>query len=308
VKNLARLALFFSISFAVLLLAGAGMRFLVIQVDWMRTLPRQPEQALTALIAAGRWALSLALYGSLLLSLSYAARRRIFVPPAVICLFALSLGLSFGVTTALEHWGNVPPASAAGKPLGGPGLILTNTLSGNETAIVLLRGPAEPKGPRVAAIPGRPLSYQEEAPGGINEHFSLPPVPFRDENPWFLKSIAIDLKLSAGQFAGRFAEGLPPFLMYAGALIFVLCSLGFILKLSAWPLANLFFGCLAFRGILALEIFFNSPEMQDVFDSFLKSRLPLPLTVPLIFCGFGLLVYLYSALVYLAKKRGDDED
>ena len=282
------------------------MRFLAIQVDWVRTLPKRPGTPLSALISAGHWALAFALYGSLLLSLSYAARGKFFVPMTVVCITLLSLGFSFGVSFGLDSWENVPPASSAGRLLGGPGLILTNALSHDETAIVLLAGPAEPRGPRVAAIPGRPLIYQEAAPGADN--LSLPPVPFRDENPWFLKSIAIDIRLSAAQFAERFSGGLTPFFIYAGALIFFLSSLGFILKLSVWPLANLFLGCLAFRGILALETFFNSPEMQDVFDSFLQKRLPSSLTVPLIFCGFGILVHLYSALVYAAKRRADDED
>jgi tellurite resistance protein TehA-like permease len=47
--------------------------------------------------------------------------------------------------------------------------------------------------------------------------------------------------------------------------------------------------------------------MQDLFESFL-GNLPLSLTVPLIFCAFGVLVYLYSVLVYLARRRSDEED
>lgn len=278
---------------------------MALRVEWVRTLPQGPETVLSALIVAAHWALSLGLYGALLLSLSYAAREKIFVPAAVVCLIVLSMGFCFGVSAGLEHWGHVSPEQSVRRTLGGPGLILTNALSSNETAIVLLKGPAEPRGPRVAAIPGRPLIYQEEAPGP--ESIDLPPVPFRDESPWFLKSIAIDIRLSAGQMAQCFSAGLLPFLIYTGALIFCLSSLGFILKLSAWPLANLFLGCLAFRGILALETFFNSPEMQDVFESFLENRLPLQLTVPLIFCAFGLLVHIYSILVFLAKRRSDDD-
>jgi hypothetical protein len=305
VKNLAKLALCFSISFAILFAAAAGIRFLAVRVEWMRTLPRQPETILTALIAASHWALAFALYGSLLLSLSYAARGRYSALMAIICLIILSLGFSFGISLGLQRWEFVPPVQNSGKPLGEPGLILANALTRNETAIVLLQGPAQPRGPRVAAIPGRPLIYQEETPAA---EFTLPPVPFGDETPWFLKSLVIDIRLGAQQIQRRFSEGLIPFLIYAGALIFFLSSLGFIFKLSVWPLVNLFLGCLAFRGILALETFFNSPEMQDVFGSFLENRLPVELTVPLIFCGFGLLVHTYSVLVYIAKKRGDDED
>jgi hypothetical protein len=305
VKNLARLALLFSFCFAVLLLSGAGIRFLILRLEWVRTLPLRPETPLLELIAAARWALSLAVYGSVLLGLSYAARRHVFAPFAALCLVALPLAFCFGVTQALDNWENVPPEQISGDTLGEKGLILTNALMPGDTAIVLLDGPSQPEGPRVVAVPGRPLLYHTAMAAADG---SLPPLPFRNETPWFLKSLSIDLRLNAEQLRERSSQGMPSLLIYAGALIFLLSSLGFILKLSAWPLANLFLGCLVFRGILALETFFNSPEMQDAFGSFLGNRLPLSLTVPLIFCALGLLIYLYSVLVYLANKRGVHED
>jgi hypothetical protein len=314
-KKLAKLVVFFSLSFVLIFAASAGLRFLALRVEWVRTIPQGPETALASLISAAYWALSLALYGSLLLSLSYAARQRVFAPVSALCLCALSLAAGFGVFTALEHWEQVPAAANTAQVLGGPGLILTNSLSGNETAVVLLKGPANPAGARVVAIPGRILFYQGEASAWGNVLPSLPPVPFRNETPWFLRSLAIDIRLSAEQLGQRYRDGIVPFLIYAGALIFCLSSLRFLLKLSAWPLANLFLGCLGFRGILALETFFNSPDMQDVFDSFLQNRLagsfaaePLSLATPLIFAAFGLLAYVYSILVYLATRRGKDED
>jgi hypothetical protein len=307
VKKLAKLALFFSCSFALLLILAAAIRFLALRVDWARNLPQQPEILLSEIIAAVRWALSLAIYGSLLLSLGYAALEYIFAPVTILCLYILSLGFSLGVSLGLEYWGNVPPALISHRQLGGPGLILANALHPTETVVVLLKGPSEPFGPRVAAIPDRPLSYQAATPEPVHSAAALPPLPFRNDIPWFLKSLSIDLRLNSEYLRQRLNEGLLPFLIYAGALIFFLGSLGFIHKFSAWPLANLFLGCLAFRGILALETFFNSAEMQEVFDSFLKDRLPPSLTVPLIFCAFGILVHLYSLLVYFAKRRGNDE-
>ena len=305
-KNLAKLALLFSLSFAVLFLVAAVFRFLALHVEWVRTLPQKPETILTILIAACHWALSFAVYTSLLLSLGYAARQHYFAPLTIICIFILSLGFSFAISLGLEHWEFVPPAQTGNRSLGEPGLILSNALSRNETAIVLLKGPAEPRGPRVVAIPDQPLIFQAES--AVSMESTLPPVPFGNVMPWFYQSIIIDIRLSAEYMQGRFNEGLIPFLIYAGALIFFLSSLGFVLKLSAWPLVNIFIGSLAFRGVLALETFLNSPEMQDAFASFLENRLPMPLVVPLIFCGFGLLVHIYSVLVYAAKIRSDDED
>jgi hypothetical protein len=200
------------------------------------------------------------------------------------------------------------PARNTARLLGEPGLILTNAQRSSNMVMVLLRGPAEPGGPRVAVIPGQRLLYQAEPAGPGNTVLSLPPIPFGDDTPWFLKSMTIDLRLSAEQLEGRFKAGLLPFLAYSGALILLLSSLGGVLKLSAWPLANLFLGCLAFRGILALETFFNSPETQDIFESFLENRLPLSFAVPLIFCALGILAHIYSVLVYQAKRRNSDED
>jgi len=200
----------------------------------------------------------------------------------------------------------VPPAKIPVQPLGSPGLILSNNTRPTGTVLVLLEGSAKPGGNRVIATPGKPLLYQAEFTGRDMSLISQPPAPFNDNCPWFLKSLAIDLRLNAENLRQRFGEGLLPFLAYTGALIFFLSSLMFLFKFSAWPLVNLFLGCLAFRGVLALETFFNSPEMQDVFDSFLQNRLPLSLAVPLIFSTVGLLIHLYSFLVFLTKRQNNN--
>jgi hypothetical protein len=303
VKNFAKLAIFFSLTFIIVFLATAGIRFLSLRVDWAKSLPPKPETSLTLLIAAAHWALSLALFSSILLALSYAVRRNCFAPSALLCIMTLAFVLCYGFSFALENWKSVPPAQSSGIPLGGNGLILSNSLNRNETAVILLKGTAEPLGPRVTAIPGQPLLFHETA--GAN--FDLPPVPFADVTPWFLKSVSIDIRLNGEMIQKKFIEGLIPFFIYSGSLIFLLCSLGFAIKFSAWPLANLFLGILAFRGILALETFFYTPEMQEIFDSFFKNLLPVELAVPLIFVGFGVMVHFYSFLVFVAKRRDRDD-
>jgi hypothetical protein len=304
VKKLARLLLFFSLSFLILLAFGTGLRFLALRVQWMRSLPAQSEAVLRTLIVAARWALSLALYGAILFSLSYIARQRIFALAALPCVIVLALALSFGVSLGLERGELLPPQEFPVKPLGGAGLILNQA----QTSIVLLKGPEEARSPRVIAFADRPLLYQANPVGPNNSAPALPSLPLGSDSPWFLKSLAIDLRLNAEHLQERLAAGTIPFFIYAGALVFFLASLGFLFKLSVWPLANLFMGCLVFRLILSLETFFNSPEMRLTFESFLGSRLPGSLTVPLIFCGFGILVYIYSALVYLAQRRRLEED
>jgi hypothetical protein len=303
VRKLAKLVLFFSLSFAVLFLVSAGMRFLAIRIEWVRALSLQRETVLVELITAARWALSFALYGGILWGISYIVRGEVFAPLAILCIILLTLGFVFGINEGLENWENVPPARTLTRPLGGPGLILSNSVRSNGTVIVLLEGPSEPGGRRVIATPGKLLQYQAEFTGRDQSLISLPPAPFNDNCPWFLKSLAIDLRLNAEKLRQLLGEGLLPFLAYTGALIFLLSSLMFFFKFSAWPVVNLFLACLAFRGILALETFFNSPEMQEVFDSFLQNRLPLSLAVPLIFCTVGSLLHLYSFLVYLIKGQ-----
>jgi hypothetical protein len=312
---MARLALFFSLFFAAVFLCSAGLRFLHIRTEEIRQLPFQSRLMLSDGLSAARWALPLTVYVSLLCGLSYAARlnagllgvrrRPLPAPLAMLSLFIFAMALSGGISLGLERLGGMVPARTVSTPLGGPGLLLTQ----GDTSIVLLRGPDESRGPRVAAIPGRPLLYQEQPLGPNNTILSLPPVPFRNESPWFLRSLAIDFSLTSRQFEARFREGLLPFCIYAGALIFLLISLGFIQKFSNWPLANLFLGCLCFRGILALETFLNSPEIQDLFAEFLGNRFPLPLswTVPLIFVSFGVLINLYTFLVFLAKRQNNAE-
>jgi hypothetical protein len=302
VKKLVKLVLFYSVSFAILMIVSTGVRFLAVRAG---SSP-QPEAVLAGLIAAARWSLSLGIYGGIILGLSYAARNKVFAPFTVLFTGALSLVLACVISQGLKNWENVPPAVNQAPPLGGPGLIAANNALLDGSVVVLLQGPANP-GPRVVAVPGQPLLNQAEFPGKdvIAGGYA---GPFANNSPWFLQSLAIDLTLSGENLRRQFDGGLFPFLLYAGALTVLLTSCLFVFRLSAWPLANLFLGCLAFRGILALETFFNSPDMQAAFGSFLENRLPVSLAVPFIFCFIGILAHLYTLLVFAAGRRDDYGD
>jgi len=303
-RGFAKLSILFTITFLIFFLVSAGIKFLSLRVQWAQSLPLKPETSLTLLIAAAHWALSLTIHITILLSLSYGARRKYFAPMVLISVMLLSLLFHFGVSSALYQWKNVPSAVKAGKQVGENGLILSNNLNRNETAVILLNGPAEPLGPRVTAIPEQPLQYIESTP---NVSLDLPPIPFGDDTPWFLKSVSIDIKLSEAQIYKRFTEGRFSYLIYAGALIFLLSSLGFAIKFSVWPLADLFLGALAFRGVLAVETFLNTPEMQEIIGSFLGDKLPVSMAVPAVFIAFGLLINVYAILVYVIKRRNTDD-
>lgn len=291
--------LFFSLTFIIIFAAVTSLKFLTLRVEWAKILPAKPETTLTLIIAAAHWAMSLTLFSSILITLNYIVRKRYFPLISIIFVMGLSFAFCFGISFALEQWKSVPPAQVSGVQLGEKGLILSS--------VVLLEGTADPLGPRVMAIPNQPLVFHESAASDRGRTM-LPPVPFGDDTPWFLESVAVDIRINAQMFQRKFAEGFFPYLIYSGSIIFLLCSLGFAIKFSVWPLANLFLATLAFRGILALVTFFNTPEMQEIIGSFLDNKLQIDLAIPIFFTGVGLLIHLYSFLVYAVKRRVDDDN
>lgn len=304
-KNFARLVLLFSISFLAIFAISTVFRFITLRVDWAKNLPVRPETSLTLFIAALHWALSLSLFAALLFAIKYSIRREYSSLMTLGVLLSLSFIFCFGISAVLNSIKSVPPTYTPGISLGDKGLILSNSLNRNETSVILLNGSAEPLGPRVTSIPGQPLSYRQSA--ASNVAYGLPPVPFGDDTPWFLKSLAIDIRMNADVLQQKFSESFGIFLIYTGALIFFLCSLGLVIKFSAWPLANLFIGVLAFRGVLALEVFLSAPEMQETIGSFLRGILPVSLAIPIIYLFLGALLQLYSMLLFIIKRREYDD-
>jgi hypothetical protein len=300
-KNIARLALLFTVSFAGIFVLTVLVRFLHIRIDVIRALPPQDSYIGEELLAAARWALPTSLYSSLLFNLSYTVRRRIFAPAAMLCLFLFGSAACVGVITGVEGFSQLATPRIPAMTLGNPGMILTQ----GANTIVLIQDPGEPWGSRVVSLPGRPLLYQEFPRGLDNKPISLPPVPFRTGTAWAFRSLIVDFSLAGRQMLGRFASpGTGSLLIYSCALVFFLVSLRFVLALSNWPLANLFLGALLFRGVLALEIFLNTQEVQDILESFLGELIPPPYISPLVFVFLGFLVCLYSFLSYLARRKG----
>jgi hypothetical protein len=303
-KNFARLALAFTICFAAVFVAAALLNFLGLWVEAAKTVPFR-QGASGGFIASGAKALPAALYITVLLSLSYTARYKMPVSLSITGIFVLASGFTLGLTLGIAHLDNVklpPPAFRTLK--GEPGLILSR----GDTSMILLQGTGAPGGPRVTVIPGQPLIYQEAPLGPDNTALSLPSLPFRTDNPWFISSIAIDFDLVSREFKDRLGQGLFLFCIYAGSLIFFLSSLRFLLELSQWPLANLFLGALAFRGILALETFLDTPEIEEFLRSFLGEKLLGPVLTPLVFCVLGTLVVVYMLLINLARGRETTDD
>jgi hypothetical protein len=302
-KNFARLVIFFSLSFASLFVLTTFVRYLQIRIDALRILPPGPDQGLEDLFLAIRWALPAAIYTSLLFGLSYSVRRRIFAPLSIVSLAVLTTALGFAALTVSSRLVLVPGLIKPVQTLGGPGLILRQ----GDNSMVLLGEDGDIRGPRVVSLPESPLIFQRIPPGTGNSVMNLPSVPFRTDTAWFLRSLIIDFSLAGHELADRFAEGPRSFLIYALALIFLLSSLRFILDLGSWPLANLFLGALAFRGILILETFLDSRDIHGFLAGFIGDTIPPSLISPAVFSFLGLLVCLYSGLSFLITRK-DNED
>ncbi|MDR1058679.1 MAG: hypothetical protein LBL43_03940 [Treponema sp.] len=304
-KNIAKLVLFGSFCFIILFIFLSLFQFLSLWIDVVRGIPVRPNALSGALVLAGQWAVPGTLYVSILFCLSYAARQKIRVPASIFCIFILSSVFTLALTLGMDQIRKLRPALENVKtPPGEPGLILAQ----GETAIILLKPPGDIGGPRVVSIPGEALRYQEIPLGPQNRVIALPALPFRNEIPWVFKSLLIDFNLSAREFDSRFQEGLIPFGIYGGALILLLACLRFILDFGKWPLANIFLGALAFRGILALETFLNTREINAFLEEFLGNRVPGPFITPLVFCSLVLILLLYMTLAYLGWGRKGEED
>jgi hypothetical protein len=300
-KNLARLALFFSMCFVILFISTALLRFLALWIDAARIMPLRTEFSgdfLTALM----WAPPVTLYIVILLCLSYAARGKMSVFLSIAGIAVLSAAFTLVLSVGISHIEGVNFAIETAPALRDhAGLVLSRS----EMAMILLKGDVQ--GPRVVSFSDQNMIYQESPRGTNDTTLTLPALPFRSETPYIIQSILIDFSMSARRMDALFREGLFPFFIYVGSLIFLLASLRFLLDLSAWPLANFFLGALVFRGILALETFLNARETYSLISSFLKNTplgyLKEDLIVPLIFGFLGLLVVIYTFLAYMAKRK-----
>jgi hypothetical protein len=302
-KNIARLFLFFSFCFAVVFITAVLLRFISTWIDFARIIPQEHVSGEYAAEAAWK-ALPAAVYLSILLTLSYSARRNMPIPLSLICILVLGVGFTIGASLGISRAEALKPVLRPQNPVrGAPGLILSQS----ENSVILLKESADIQGPRVVSIPGRPLIYQEAPRGPNNTIPGLPALAFGDETPWFIRSLGIDFSLCAGELKSRFGADFILFAVYVFSLVLLLGSLRFLVELSEWPLANLFLGALVFRGILALEIFLNAREINALIGSYLAGRAPPTLITPLVFCALGALVIIYTLLVHIARsKRGRD--
>lgn len=294
-NNIARLALFFSLFFIISFALAGAFEYVRLAVEAATIIPAGPSFTLGQFAGALWKIFPLILYCAILMGLSYSARRRIAPFAAILGVFILAggaaLGFSLGIRN-LKAGGMDASLRLRGETLGRPGLILSRW----DVGVTLLGDPGQSDGSRVISIPGRPLIYQEKPVGPDNAV-----APFRNEGAERMRGLLVDAALAAEQFETRLNRGLFPFALYGGAIILLLSSLCFVLDLSSWPLANLFCGALAFRGVLAFQTFIDSRFVQTFIAAFFDNRIDGAIISPIIFAGLALLILLYTFLVNLAR-------
>ncbi|MDR2702493.1 MAG: hypothetical protein LBB72_08690 [Spirochaetaceae bacterium] len=297
-KNFAKLVLFFCFSFIVILLAASLIALLQEQTALAVLFPPGPSSSGGNLFIHLGNSIPAAFYLAILLGISYASRRNMIYPAALTIMLVLALILGsaamFGIES-LSQLGDFTVQSNPPADLVQPGLILNQS---GGTRVVFLEDPLENGGARAVSIAGQALYYQ-----GQGSTSTRIPLPFTEEKNSLLAGISGDFTQSFRAFNAWYKAGFLPYWLYTGSLAVFLLSLGCLVNISFWSLANLFLAALAFRGALALEAFLNQPDINALIGSFAGSIIPPPMINPLIFFTAGVLILLYSGLVYLARGR-----
>jgi len=302
-KKIARLTLYFSLSFLTFFVAAVLLTYISSLIELARILPAGTgvQEAAKAFWAA----LPAALYLTILLTLSYTARKEIPIKTAILSIIVLACVYTASFSLGINRVGALDPIfKPAAAVEAEPGLILSQS----GTRVVLLKESSEILGPRLVSIPGEPLIYQELPVGPYDTVLPLPALAFGGDTPWYIRSIAIDLSLCARELKNRLESGYLSFAAYAFSLILLLASLRFLVELSHWPLANMFLGALVFRGVLTLETFLNAGEINTLIGSFLGGRIPPEYVTPCAFAALGILIILYTLLSRMASHERSDED
>jgi len=303
-KNFAKLAIFFSILFIVIFLIAVVLMFFTSWINLARVIPVDARGGEDVAEAAWK-AIPASLYFSMLLALSYTARKRMPIFSAIFSMIILAFVFSVGISLGINRTGVIKTIFKPVAPIKSkPGLIVTQ----GENSIILLRESSEISGPRLVSIPGRPLIYQEVPIGPNNSILPIPAITFEDDTPWFIRSIGIDFTLSARELESRSKTNLLSFAFYAFSLILLLSAMRPIMELSQWPLANIFTGALVFRLILAFETLLNTREINLLLGSFLGKYVSPVFITPLIFCAIGILILLYTFLTRIARSASRDEE
>lgn len=298
-KDFARFLVFLGLCFIVMFAGALGITLLHSWISAASHVPATDGISLQEFAAAAHWALPFTLYLAIIFSIDYGRRHRIASPLVFILVASFAAVFTFCVSASFENLNNMAdsPVMVKHSTLGRPGLMLSRP----GVIITMLDQPSNETGSRVVSMKGQPLIYQKLPIGADGAAISLPNIPFRGKEAWFSNSVMNDLAISGHHISERFSEGRAAFLSWVLSLVFLLVALGFIAGLSSWPLANVFLGILAFRGILAFEVFLNSDGVMDYIKGFTRGVLPDMFIAPAIMAAGAVLLLIYSLLLFLAR-------
>jgi len=301
VKNIASLVLFLIFTFIGILILAT---LLALLQDWTSSALLFPPDTVISGVFNGKIAsylassLPAAFYLSVLLGLNYAVRRRIAYPVSFMLIWVFILILSGAAFMGLESLKRMDFSVSIKKPsreLAKPGLLLSKgTLNNNQW--IFLGDPYRQDSARVVLSQSLEYQGQDAAPAPM-------PLPFFAKQNGIFDSIDRDFGHSSGIFSASFEDGLLFYGLYTGSLAAFLLSLGCLVNISFWSLANLFFGALAFRGALALENFLNQPHIHQLLSSFAGKVLNDSFINPVIFFTLSMMILLYSCLIYLSRGK-----
>ena len=296
-KNLAKLILCFSFYFIAIFFITLLMEILAYWVSMVRIIPVTAASMVNLTEFAWK-AAYFSLFLSILISLSYSARKGISNITSIIAVIILALLFTGAFSIGINRSDYMRLTLQTVTPIrSGPGLVLSRS----DSSIIMLRDSSQIQGPRVVSFPDEDLLYQEIPLGPNNSILPLPPYQLGAENPWFIRSIDLDIKLGSLEAMNRFQDNYINFRLYILSLILLLASMRFIFNLSKWHLANLFTGALVFRGILSIGAFLNNNEVTLLIGSFLGDSIPRPAIAPLIFATIAALILLLTLLISIAK-------
>lgn len=293
------MVLFFSVFFILSFLIVSGVRYLLFWIEAVSAIPSLPFAKGGALVSAFKYTLSTALYFGILFPLSYSVRQKMPAGVSIMVIFLLSCVFTIGVSLGLRRAQVIETQTVpASRPaLGEAGLRLRS----GDVTIVVLGDPDDPATPRVAAIPDRPLVFQD--PGFRGHAPPLPPVPFFKSRVVFMNSLNLDFNIVSERLFALLEANTFQFYLYAASIIFFLVSCRFVFELSSWPFANIFLGFLVFRGILAFQVFLDSEQIQNLLLFFIGRLIPRDLVSPMIYLFLGLLIIIYTVLTNVARGR-----
>ncbi|MDR0637944.1 MAG: hypothetical protein LBG27_03415 [Spirochaetaceae bacterium] len=305
VRKIAKLLLYFSLTFTILFLLSAGLGVLHVWMDAVSSVPARSFVMFADCIPAVEWALPFTLYMTTLMAMSYACRTRISTLGAFVVLFIFAFGFTYVVSLGINNAKgmDVPPMSIGCGTLGKPGL----TLSGRGMTVVVLDDPANGMGERVVSFGDRPLLYQSNPVMPDGSPIPLPSAPFTLKNIALFDSLLIDFSLAAKELSARFVDGFMSYAAYSGAVIFILLSLVAVLDIGVWPLANIFIGAVLFRLVLSFEVFICQGDTLEYLANFLSRWIPAYLVVPCVIGAMGVLIAVYSGLVFAAGNGRSGE-